>query len=226
MGGFFQLLKMIDLCLRNLKACIQYCSSEQLQRLKSLWIPENRNIYNFRKNNFKKTARSKFCVDAVDHRWSCWHNHVTYVKFEMTAQTRHDRTWYDSTWCLSNPKLKHTTGESGAAAHGGAAGRSGAGQNGTPTGRFAPERNLSVPSRTSKASKTTVLNVFSEARKKQILCTYTDYWTQRAGGCPRRVSGKGGFKPNPKPFQNWGRAETWNPKGFQGRFKGECKSPF
>ena len=66
---------------------------------------------------------------------------------------------------LSNPKPGHTTGGSGPAAHSGAAGRGELGRVGRR--RFA--QDTTVP-RALRASKTTVVNIPSEARTREILC--------------------------------------------------------
>ena len=56
------------------------------------------------------------------------------------------------------------------AAHGEAAGRSGAGQDRMPTSRFSQDTTTPFAHKASMASKTIVLNIFSEARTKEILC--------------------------------------------------------
>ena len=59
------------------------------------------------------------------------------------------------------------------AVHGGAAGRSGAGQDGMPTGRFVQEKAVPLAiqlAKACKASKTTFLDVSSEARTNEFLC--------------------------------------------------------
>ena len=54
----------------------------------------------------------------------------------------------------------------GGAAHGGAAVRSGAGQDGTQTGRFAQETTFPLAPKTTRAWRTTVLNVFGSMNKR------------------------------------------------------------
>ena len=67
---------------------------------------------------------------------------------------------------LSNQKPGHTTRGSGRAAHGGAAGRGGPGRMGRRRVCYRTQPSL-VP---SSASKTTVLNIFSKARTRELLC--------------------------------------------------------
>ena len=71
----------------------------------------------------------------------------------------------------SNPKPGHTTGGSGRAAHSGAAAHGGPGRMGRRrvSPRWAQSFFVSF-----KASNTTVLNVFSEARTSEILCKPAD----------------------------------------------------
>ena len=65
------------------------------------------------------------------------------------------------------------------AAHGGAAGRGEAEQDGTPTGRFAQETTDLCAFLDSRASRTTVLNVSSQARTQE---TYVNRWRNKTSG--------------------------------------------